>query len=721
MFGNIARRTPVHLITGAACLPTLSPTAASPRLRASPPSLTVATGLRAFTGACHARSTQAPSTPSCGTLSAARRWASQYPTASRRTVRAGKKKHFNYLTADRMLPTEKKLSRSAIRDRDDASLQRRREYKQQLVRDVEEKIRFFPPAIKKQVFFPLIANSARVSLFRGNRDFGVRVSVRVFSMLVEQLCKRVHRDFILEQLAELGLDPPTAEDWERFTDPVTGDITTGIMYSSWVNTVLVTYGRMSFTGSKHLLACGGTTLFAYVVRHYHDRALVPPLEDWSRQYGPVVTEEFLGRPRGQQKVSLALSEAVYELRVWGRAQAQEAVSRLSLQEQEDLVRWVSENLKTHIAEMERKHAFTAKILAVMHHLPEAKSIHNSFCAFKEARHMEHVVKMKGAFFPLPSKPREEWRRMSAEEKERYTCFGRKRQTETACGRKLFLRYCCRDYGFSLTDASSRYINLSDLQKAALEFPFYLPLTPCNPALAAFRRFYAVMCERYGMVRTYNSGAGNRLFKIAMREQWDRLSMEERQQYEEHDRIYAVFPLQPTTSGAAASNSTASSSSESPPTRTAPSAAAPKSSGLTTRWGEPVKWAVESMQPASVGSQYFVEKQPPSLKVDDTVLTAESLLLNLRQAAHGGPRNGVKAKPTATATLSRATPSGAETAAVGGDEQQRSQQQEKVRDTQDAETPVTASRKGRARAKTPSATQGEGSAKARRPALCVVMI
>ncbi|KAG5474347.1 hypothetical protein LSCM1_03127 [Leishmania martiniquensis] len=694
MLRRVARGTPVRMATGATHLATLSPPAALLRLRVSPPCLRAITGLRALPAACHARSTSKPSSTLCGALFAAYRWASQYPTASRKSRRPGKKKQFNYLTLDRLLPREKKLSRVAIRNRDDVSLRRRREYKQQLIRDVEEKIRFFSPSIKQQVFFPYIANSARMSLFRGNRDYGVRVSTRVFTMLLEQLCKREHRGFIAEQLGKLGFDPPTAEDWERFTDPVTGDITTGIMYSNWVQSVLNTYGRISSTNAKHIQACGSTTLFAYVVRHYLDRTRVPPLEDWSHQFGPVVAEELMGRPRGQQKVSLAISEAVHEMSVWGRAQAQEAVSRLSLQEQNALVQWVRENIKTHIAEMERKNAFTARILAVMHHLPEAKSIQNSFWTFKELRRVEHVVKMKGAFLLPPGNPLDEWRQLSKEERAKYSCFGRRRQTETACGRKLFIRYCCRDYGLSLTDASARYTSLSDLQKAAMDFPFYLPITPCNPAMAAFRRFYMAMCERYGMVRTYNDASGNRLFKRAMREKWNSLSMEERQQYEEHDRIYAAFPLQPTTSGVAASTSTSSSTSDSLPTRTAPLAAAPNCNGLATRWGHSMKKSAEAVHQAKVGPQYFVEKQPPSLKVDDTAPTAESLLLNLREAAFGCRRNGAKVRSAATSSDVEAASSDAEVAASGN---------------------------GHARARRRSGIHGERPARMRPSLLCVVMI
>ncbi|CAJ1990256.1 hypothetical protein conserved [Leishmania donovani] len=722
MFGNVIRRLPVHWGPGAACLSNPSPSATSPRLRASPCTSTAVTAVRAAAAARHVRATHTdPSYLLCGTLSMAHRWSSTYPTASRRSVRTRTKKQFNYLTADRLIPTEKKLSRIAIRNRDDVSLRRRREYKQQLMRDVEEKIRFYPPSIKKQVFFPIMTNSTRVSLFRGNREYGIRTSTRVFSMLLEQLCKREHREFILEKLAELGLEPPTAEDWEHFTDPVTGDITTGMMYSKWVDSILTTYGRMSFTSSKHLLAAGATTLFAYVIRNYLDRTLVPPLEDWSRQFGPVVAEEFVGRPRGQQKVSLALSDALYEVRVWGRTHAQEAVSRLSLQEQTDLVKWVEGNMKTHIAEMERKHAFTAKILAVMHSLPEAKAIHNSFWAFKESKRLEHVVKMNGAFFPLHHDVHRQWSQLSKEEKARYSCFGRKRETETACGRKLFIRYCCRDYGFSLSDASQRYASLGDLQKAALEFPFYFPLTPGNAATAAFQRFYLVMCERYGMVRTYSSGIGNRLFKIAMRQKWDALSMEERQQYEEHDRIYAAFPLQPPTPEAAASGSAKASSSGSLPASTAPSAATRSSECVTTRWGTPAKGSTASRSQVRVGPQYFVEERPPSLKVDDTALTAEELLMNLREAAYGTHSNETKAKVAATAAHPKATSSVAETAAATADEKLQSRQQKEAADTQDVEVPMAASRRGRARSKTPGSTHGEGSTRTRQPALQVVMI
>ncbi|GET90029.1 hypothetical protein, conserved [Leishmania tarentolae] len=721
MLGGVMRRTSVHRGAGAAFLSIPVPLGTSPRLRASSSSFRAVTAVRAFAATPHARSTHAnPSTFLGSTLFMAHRWSSTYPTAARRAVRAKKKKPFNYLTSDRLIPTEKKLSSVAVRNRDDVSLRRRREYKQQLMRDVEEKIRFFPPSIKKQVFFPIMTNSTRVALFRGNREYGIRTSTRVFSMLLEQLCKRENRELILEKLAELGMEPPTAEDWERFTDPVTGDITTGMMYSKWVNSILTTYGRMSFMGSKHLLAAGATTMFAYVIRNYLDRTLVPPLEDWSRQFGPIAAEEFTGRPRGQQKMRLVLSEALHEVCVWGRVHAQEAVSRLSLEEQAELVKWVEENLKTHISEMERKNEFTAKILAVMHDLPEAKAIHSSFGAFKESKRLEYVVNKKGSFFPVHQDVRRLWSQLSKEEKARYSCFGRKRETETACGRKLFIRFCCRDYGFSLADASHRYIGLGDLQKAALEFPFYLPLTTGNAATAAFQRFYFVMCERYGMTRTYSSGFGNRLFRVAMRQKWDALSMEERQQYEEQERIYAAFPLQPTTSKAAESSSVKLPSSESLPARTPPPEATPRNEFLTMRLDSTAKTSTTTRPPVRVGPQYFEEELPPSLKVDDTALTAKELLMNLREVAYSARRNKSKAQAAVTAVHTNEIPSEAKTVTVV-ETQQQPEQQKEVEDSQVVEVPVAVPKRDRVCAKTPGSAQGGRSARARQPTLQVVMI
>ncbi|KAG5500434.1 hypothetical protein JKF63_03527 [Porcisia hertigi] len=643
MFVRAVERTPVRLGASVACLGTLSHSVVLPHLQTSSCNCGSVTSVCASAATRRAVSTLTPSTSLCDTLCTARRWAAMYPKASRKQVRTARRKDFNYLTADRLVPSEKKLSRVAIRNRDDAGLRRRREYKQQLIRDVEEKIRFFPPNIKKQVFFPLMTNSPRLSLFRGNREYGIRLCTRVFSMLLDQLCKRENRGIILERCAELGWEPPTAEDWERYTDSVTGDITTGIMYSKWVNAILTTYGRMFHTGSTQLIAGGSSTLFAYVIRNYSDRTLVPPLEDWSRQFGPVIAEEFVGRPRGQEKFNLAMSNAVIEVRSWGRLQAQEAVSRLSLQEQDDLVQWVEQNIKSHIADMERKNAFSAKVLAVMHSLPEAKAIRTSFWSFKESKRLEHVVKQNGAFYPLVHDVRKAWSSMSKEEKARYSCFGQKIQSETACGRKLFLRYCCRDYGFSLIEASRRFNALGELQKAALEFPFYLPLTPSNASTAAFRRFYHVMCERYGMVRTYNNGVGNRLFMIAMRHKWDGLSMEERQQYEERDRIYSVFPLQPTPAETVESSCATSSSLEALPAKTTSLTPSPGAEAVVPRWGKPFKGSAVQVAPAKVGPQYFVEERPPSLKVEETSLTAEALLKNLREVAYANRRRAFKKK------------------------------------------------------------------------------
>ncbi|KPI84897.1 hypothetical protein ABL78_6052 [Leptomonas seymouri] len=484
--------------------------------------------------------------PTSGAACAAQRRKATYgkPSSSQDTRRARKpRKNYNYLTTSRLIETPKKLSVKRQRRLDDRTLARRNRFKEKLLQDVEEKIRFFPPVIKRCVFFPLSKSNNRAILFRGHRDLGAALMTRVLCLVIEQLKKAENRPFLVEKMKELDVEPPTAAEWKKFTDAKTGDINIGILYSPWVETILRAFAKSErVPPTRQKLIRSLRALHNFVVKNATDPTRVPPLEEWARARGPVLETDFIGRACNNIAQHVQNKASVLMIQEWGKQHAFGAVSALSLEEQLALVKDVAQNSKQLLQELEERHLFTTKFKQVLYSLDEVKAITTPRELFRSDFVRKFVIKHNGAYYPKCMFDAKTFTVLRRDEKARLCAFGYRYESYPTTGQKLYLRYCLRDYGMSVSEAARRYGRLSDLQRAALCFPFYLPIAPRRVEVAAFRRFYDEMCGRYGLINPTGPVVGSRLFEAAMRKRWRSLSIAEREKYEESDRSADVFPL-----------------------------------------------------------------------------------------------------------------------------------------------------------------------------------
>lgn len=566
-------------------------------------------------------------------MGAGRRWAASYPTPNRRKGRTKPRKVYNYLTHDRLVQRTSKVSDAALREIGDQRLIRRRNYKALMQRDVAEKIRFFSPELKALIFYPRQRNSDRRSLFRGHRDFPSPMTARLHAVVLAELRKRANRNVILEVLAEQNVEPPTDEDWATFTDPATGDINTGLMYSQWVLGTLSTCGSDLHHGMTTRLRRGANqSTVAYLLRHFDDITRVPSVEEWAHEFGPVREDELVWRHKADSAARLKMMLRKNELRLCGQATVLDVVSHMPIAEQEELVRVVEAQLEKLYAAARRHHLFAAKILLVLHSLPEGRAVAGSRAVFAAASAAKHVIEMKGEFYPMPSHQASDYLSLSPEERLKYTCFGRSHRCESMTGRRLFLRYCCRDYGFSLADAWRRFTELDDLQKAALEFPFFTSIAPKIGIHVAFQRFYAETCERLGFGVGGASMHSNRVLRCAIRKRWEQLSVAERQRYHQSTALRGVFPLQPDKSDAAPTAAAEAAAAAAPEENG--SAAARDATRPPTATVVQAPSTAAALPVSSAPSDYFVDERPPSLQSGELDMTESDLLAEFQSIVAG---------------------------------------------------------------------------------------
>ncbi|KAL7699416.1 hypothetical protein NQL31_006529 [Lotmaria passim] len=468
------------------------------------------------------------------------------PLRTRTVWRSAKTtKRYNYLTRSRLAtPQKQRMSVAVERRRDDVNLARRDRFKEQLLRDVEEKIRFFPSFVKKQVFFPSSRTHGRMLLFRGHRDLGISVAMRVTCLVIEQLKKAENRPFLIERMKELGVETPTAAAWAKFTDAATGNVNVGVLYSMWTESMIRSFAKtaMEAKTTEQLRVRGLVTLRDYVAVNIGDPTLVPPLEAWAGELGPLCEADFTGRSRGSATRRVQDKVKVKEVCNWGKSHVFDAVSALSLEEQMALITAAGKNRQQLLKELEERNLFASKFLQVLYSLDEMKAITKPLKLYHGFLARKHTIEHHGAYFPSYNGNTKRGVQLSKEEKARLCAFGYRHEPSPTTGQKLYLRYCVRDYGMTLSEAARRYNRLTELQRAALCFPFYLPIAPQSPSAAAFKRFYRAMCSRYGLVNSSGPVLSNRLFQTAMRKRWMAMSLSERAEYEEVDRISQVFPL-----------------------------------------------------------------------------------------------------------------------------------------------------------------------------------
>ncbi|CCW62367.1 unnamed protein product [Phytomonas sp. EM1] len=457
------------------------------------------------------------------------------------------RKTYNYLTAERLVPVKTvRLPRDVLRLRDDKTITIRRDYKQKLLQDIDAKVHYLNPEIKKFVFFTPIRNRENIKrLFRGNRAFPPRTFTRIYLDILKKITSGARRDELIKLMQEAGISPLPSDDvWRRYTDPKTGDISIGLRYSSYMERYLVRICEKFDPGCMPN-ARRMSPIQAYILANFSDSSKVPSLEQWGNNLGAIKEEELILSARTMDPLSIVMEQASHEIKSYGREQIEPVVSSMTLEEQEHMLRDVAERGKELYEKMCRHLLFAAQVLLAVNSLPEIKAIQKPSQVFFFEKRLLHVMKQNGSWFPDITKEFQEYKMLSPEEQKRYYCFNSRIGRRTQSGLQLYVRYCTRDYGIGRSEAAHRFFYLSDLQHAALNFPFYYPITPGNASVMAFRKFYIDMCIRYGFSHKLNHNSlGNRLLEGAMRKKWKLLDPSERKKYYEPDVVGPTFPLQP---------------------------------------------------------------------------------------------------------------------------------------------------------------------------------
>lgn len=496
-------------------------------------------------------------------LHTSHRGAASYPSPRPQRREQQARKQFNYLTSERLVRTLRlKMNRDALRARDDKALQRRRDYRGDVLRDIEEKIHYFPPEVKSFIFFPSSRLRNTKRLFRGNRVLDSRTFTRIHVLVIETLCKLENRKALVAAMKKAGIVPPLAAEFRRYCDPVTGDINCPLVHSLWLERHFLELGRKHATalaqprddkGNVDTRCVSMSPQQAYVLMNFGNDVAVQTLQAWSRQLGPLDAAKELAEVGRSQVVAVAARmESRVEIMRWGRSQIEAAVAPLTVAEQQALVETAIRRFLPRMQKLSCQMLFAAKVMLAVNALPEVKAMQTPSKVFFRECELQAVVRQGGLCFPRVPSTLKEWRALGVERQAQYYCFGRKAEGTVASPQLLYMRYATRDYGLHRVEAAKRFAKLTDEQQAALQFCFYYPIAPKSSANMAFRAFNREMCVYYGLAR--GTGAmtnGSRLFEAAMRKKWRLMPAEERQKYFNDEAIRAAFPLQPAAGPATA--------------------------------------------------------------------------------------------------------------------------------------------------------------------------
>lgn len=539
--------SPIRSLSAAIQLPSPSPTTTTITTARSVavrlPSLSFSSS--SFLSLSKAVAVVAATAAPASSLYVSSRGVASYPSPGRVKQRGGPRKSYNYLTGQRLVRTPRRReSREVIRHSDDKGLAKRREYHRMLRKNVEEDIHYFPPFVTQAVFFPRVAHGNRTLMFLGSHVLSQRSFVRVYDHVLKQITSGAQRPALKALMGKVGVEVPEDDVWKRYCDPDTGDINIGLLYSVHVRRVLVTICQRAVEGGGNSPACNLTISHAYILRYFCDTSRVPSLQQWSAQFGPLRAREMVKNTRLHSSVMLALREAKKEINQYGMDTIRNAAASLTPEARQALLDDVMANYSAYYTAMREQLLFASQVLLAVNSLPEIRAIQRPVAVFTTEQECQHVIARQGNLYPPYSTRSHDWAALSTEEKNGYYCFKRGFERRCSTGQQLFARYCTRDYGISSKEARKRYAALSDLQKAAVDFPFYLPITPPRPATVAFKRFLLHMCARYGLTRSYNGLAGNRVFVGALRQKWRNMTQLERLEFEQGEELDAVFPLQP---------------------------------------------------------------------------------------------------------------------------------------------------------------------------------
>ncbi|KAG8345565.1 hypothetical protein TRVL_03604 [Trypanosoma vivax] len=467
------------------------------------------------------------------------RLVASYPTPG--TIRSQSKatrKKFNFLSSERLVQTNKgRCSRRAIRMRDDVFHKRRVQFREHIKADVEKNIRYFPDSVKHYVFFKGKENKLISSGFHCVRKVPGLVLRRILYMVEEEITKLENRDHLIEMIESAGGSPPTQEEWDRYTDEA-GKININLYFHPIVDKFL----RGFCLGRKVAERFRALQAFMFLKRNDFD--VCPPLRSWSLRQGPIRDEELLERSEMKDTRDIITEMAMYQ-----RPHVVRAFGKQTAEQKEKFVEEAESNREELRAVYERERLFAAKVMLGVTALKEMRALTNPAITYYNHEYYKSIIRMDGSVEATPRRTRAEvrkWYLLPKEEQLKFYCFERALETRPVSGANLYVRYACRDYGLSREEAVERWASLSELQKAALHFCFFAPISAPRRSVSAFRRFYNKQCYQHGLVMTGKS-CGNRAFFLRMRKMWNEMNADERAQFEDTDAFSSVFPLHPPSS------------------------------------------------------------------------------------------------------------------------------------------------------------------------------
>ncbi|KAF5217375.1 hypothetical protein ECC02_009752 [Trypanosoma cruzi] len=462
------------------------------------------------------------------------------PGTVRSDPRSGRK-NYNYLNSKRLVENEKgPRSRRAIRLRDDVFFHRRIQFREEINKCIENEIRYFPENVKRYVFFKNSSPTATGNGFQGMRKAPGWVQRRILQIVEDEILKLKNRGHLVELIESTGTVPPTKEEWARYTDKK-GRININLYHHFFVEKHLRCFCVGKKCTEKHRL------LQAFLILNRNNFDVCPPLFTWSLRQGPVRDEELV--ERGSQK---EVRDIIAELVQFQRSSVMRAFEKLSPREKEALLMQAEGKREELRREYEQERLFGSKLMCGVASLKEVRSMTSPAISYYNQEYYKYVIRCGGSVEATLRQSKDEvpsWFALPKETKMKYYCFERSSEMHPISGAHLYFRYCSRDYGLSREDSVGKWSMLSELQKAALNFCFYSPISAPRRSSSAFRRFYYNECYRHGLMMT-GRACSNYAFLRRARKIWMGMSADERAKYEDTESFSSVFPLQPLLSSRA---------------------------------------------------------------------------------------------------------------------------------------------------------------------------
>lgn len=472
------------------------------------------------------------------------RRSTSFPAPTSKMSHRGPQKTFNFLTHERLqaTPVEPiKISQKRQKSVHQAKLSR---FKDEIVSKIENHVHYFSKEVSDFVFHAIVQEKPQCKTFVGHRQLAPRTHARLHLHVLHELMKGKNRQKLLELIEKAHLKVPSRAMWDAFTDKKTGDITCRLMYSKYIVKAL-----RSLTAGRDRGYFKVPFSSFYVGLNFFDAEKIPSLHEWWHQIGPVTKKDLVfGRAHGVN--NRLIHQSREDLLWFGKKEVDAAMIAYTAEDTERLFKEFKKHSASIMRRVEQHHVFVQTILLAVNSLPEIRVITGPKGSFQQEHNGHWYLQQHGAYYPDPSGADKAWLGLPQEGKQKYLPFGTK-PSGTRSGVQAFLKYCQRDYGLTLLESRERFSELSDVQQAAMNFPFHVSLTnDRNPISRPFRRFLKDKLMEYGLLRpSFGGNDGlrfhcNRKFSALMKVKWMNLSAEERRLYEEED-IANVFPLQPT--------------------------------------------------------------------------------------------------------------------------------------------------------------------------------